>query len=70
MSKKITWEHPAVGVVVQLYYERGNRYEPPYTEIEAIYAGGVTPPQDIQRLFNHDEIMDDFWKYRPDLGDY
>jgi hypothetical protein len=53
-----------------LYYEKGSRDEPPYTEIEAIYAGGVTPPQDIQRLFNHDEIMDDFWKYRPDLGDY
>jgi len=64
---KITWEHPAVGVVVELYYEPGNREEPPYMEIEAIYAGGVTPAINIQSLFNHDEVMDDFWKYRPDL---
>lgn len=70
MSNKICWSHPALGIVVELYYERGTRDEPPYTEIEAIYADCVTPPQDISRLFNHDALMDDFWKYRPDLGDY
>ena len=67
---RFEWSHPALGVVVQLYYERGTRDEPPYMEIESIYADGVSPPRDIKRLFDHDAIMDDFWEYRPDLGDY
>lgn len=64
---KISWTHPKLDIVIEMYYEPGTRDEPPYVEIEAIYAGGVTPTDNIDNLFNHDQIIDDFWFHRPDL---
>jgi hypothetical protein len=63
----IHWDHPDVDALVVIYYEKGDRDNPPYAEVEMVLQPGRTPPKEITRLFNHDALLDDFWFHRPDL---
>lgn len=65
----IDWRHPDIDIVVEIYYEKGSRDEPPCAQVEGVYDG--TSGKNVTRLFNPEELESDFWNHRPDLeGNY